>query len=952
MIVLGAGIASLATAAPSFAATASTAPNPLGGVTVAYAADPGEQNNITADLNAAGDTYTFTDTGTGVNLTAGAGCSVANPTTITCSATGTDHLSVSAGDMNDIIVVNAMPPTGTRIDGGAGDDTITGSAGPDKIIGGPGDDDIDPRDVNPPPDATVCSSDVLDPFTTDSYLVSCPDIVDGEDGTNTLRFNFKPGGVNINTGQKGATAQQVIDPHRDRGPAADCDNPLSSTCPEANVLVTKLRRLSTLIGTPASDEIIGSSNNDKLVGGGGADTLCGGPGNDTVDYSSSPEGVNVSLDTNLPPDPKWDGNAVQLAGVRTDCRQTDNSGIVKDDLPKDCVANDGAPNENDCVGVDVENVIGSPFNDYLKGDSPGKYVSRAAFFEPRGENILDGGGGNDVLDGLLGADVLKGGPGIDTVGYANETLPVKVTLDGAANDGSTADVNPDSGKGDSVGTDIEQIVGGRGDDILEGSDAGNGIWGGPGSDVLMGGGGPDTLNGEGGDDYLQGLEGTDVLNGGDGNDILDGGLGQDTLNGGDGVDTVDYSKNTTSVVATPDGVANDGNNGGAEGDNLGADIESLLGGSGNDTLVGNGGNGVLDGGPGNDTLDGGGGSDLIIGGDGIDNTSYAGRSEPVTVNLSASGADGAAGENDNNVQIEQVTGGNGNDVIAGDDNVNILSGGPGNDTLDGRGSDDQIFGGDGNDTLVGGSGNDTLSGDAGDDNLQGGDGTDGLNGGDGNDQLDGGAGSDVLAGGAGDDTAVYSARTKAVHVTLDGADNDGEANEKDQIRLTVEGTKTGAGDDAINVRDGIKGEVSCGAGRDVVTADAVDTIANDCEEKNVPALATCSVRSGSVTMSRTGVIRVRVTCPTAGKGKLTLQTAGAYKAKKTRKKVKLGSKSFSVKAGKAKTVKLKLSKKARRLVRKNKHLRARATLTVKGASAAKATKRTKTLTIRAPKKKR
>jgi Ca2+-binding RTX toxin-like protein len=958
MILVTAGVASLATAAPSFAGTVSSSSGD-----VRYDAAAGETNNVTVDLS--GGTYTITDTGPGVSVTATAPCTQTSSTTAQCPQTPAasvdhftifDHVTVTGNDLNDTITVNAMPLDGTRIDGGTGNDTIVGSAGPDKITGGADDDVIDPNDVVTPVNMDPNSVDPVcdpDPFFSDLSIVNCPDIIDGGSvdggiGFNTLRFDHKPNGVTIDAGTKGPDPKSVIDPTRPRNGDT-----------RANLLAIAGTgwRFNKFVGTPGADQIIGTAEDDTLVGRGGPDVLCGGPGNDTVDYSGSGEAVTVSLDTAIPPDPKWDGPAEQQARVRTDCRQTTTTTGVDDTLPKDCVANDGGPadgppNARDCVGVDTENIIGSPFNDYLKGNSPGKYVARAAFFEPRGENVLDGGGGNDVLDGLLGADVLKGGDGNDTVGYATETLPVKVTLDGAANDGSSADQNPDSGKGDSVGTDVENIVGGQGNDTLIGSVAGNGIWGGPGNDNLQGGGGPDTLNGEGGDDYLQGQDSTDVLNGGPGNDTLDGGLGKDTLNGDEGVDAVDYSNNTTSVVATPDGVANDGNNGGAEGDNVGNTIESLFGGSGSDTLVGNDGNGVIDGGPGNDTLDGGGGSDLIVGGAGIDNASYAGRSEPITANLAAPGADGAAGENDNLQQIEQVTGGNGNDTITGNDAVNILSGGPGNDTLDGGGADDQIFGGDGNDTLAGGAGNDTLSGDAGDDNLQGGDGADGLNGGDGNDQLDGGAAADILTGGPGDDTAVYSARTKAVDVTLDGADNDGEASEKDQIRVTVESTKTGAGDDSINVRDGIKGEVSCGRGRDVVTADAVDTVANDCEVKNVPALATCSVRSGSVTMSKTGVIRIRVTCPSAGKGKLTLQTSGAYKAKKTRKKLKLGSKSFSVKAGKATTVKVKLSKKARRLVKKNKRLRARATLTVKGAKAAKATKRTKTLTIKAPKKKR
>jgi hypothetical protein len=280
--------------------------------------------------------------------------------------------------------------------------------------------------------------------------------------------------------------------------------------------------------------------------------------------------------------------------------------------------------------------------------------------------------------------------------------------------------------------------------------------------------------------------------------------------------------------------------------------------------------------------------------------------------------------------------------------VNILSGGPGNDTINGLGGPDQLFGGDGDDTEVGGAGADSIAGEGGNDTLQGGDDNDGLNGGDGDDSLDGEGGADILTGAAGNDTAMYASRTGAVTVTMDGADNDGEANEHDQVRLTTESVKTGSGNDTISTADGVKGDVSCGGGTDAVVADQDDTVGNDCEDTGrVGALSTCTIVTSLAKMNKKGVIPVKVKCPATGKGKLSLRTVGRSKRAK-----KLGSKSVSLKSGKAKTVKIKLSKTAKRLLKRHKgSLRAHATLSFKrsGITAARVFKRSENLTVMAAK---
>jgi Ca2+-binding RTX toxin-like protein len=153
----------------------------------------------------------------------------------------------------------------------------------------------------------------------------------------------------------------------------------------------------------------------------------------------------------------------------------------------------------------------------------------------------------------------------------------------------------------------------------------------------------------------------------------------------------------------------------------------VYGDSGNDVLQGGAGADVLNGGDGTDRFEKGAsadGPDILNGGAGIDNVTYENRTADVAITLCSSsqlsgcaapectcpGANGEASEGDVVVNIEDAAGGNGNDVIIGDENSNQLAGGPGADRLDGQGGGDQIYGGEGEDLLYGGDGDDTLVG--------------------------------------------------------------------------------------------------------------------------------------------------------------------------------------------------------------------------------------------------
>ena len=131
-------------------------------------------------------------------------------------------------------------------------------------------------------------------------------------------------------------------------------------------------------------------------------------------------------------------------------------------------------------------------------------------------SILIGDANNNLIIGGAGADYIDGGGGTDTVSYAASAT---VYLGGEKANGGAA-------LGD-VLKNVENLVGGAGNDTFTGGAMNN---------VLSGMDGNDELNGGLGDDMLVGGKGTDTLKGGKGNDRLVGGDGNDDLYGGDGAD--------------------------------------------------------------------------------------------------------------------------------------------------------------------------------------------------------------------------------------------------------------------------------------------------------------------------------------------------------------------------------------------------------------------------------
>jgi hypothetical protein len=150
-----------------------------------------------------------------------------------------------------------------------------------------------------------------------------------------------------------------------------------------------------------------------------------------------------------------------------------------------------------------------------------------------GDDTVAGGPANDYFDAGAGRDSYAGGEGLeDQIHYESRTAPVTITLDGQADDG-------EAGEGDNAGADIEQGHGGAGGDRIAGNQFEN------------------VLHGNAGDDSITAGAAADGVFAGPGNDVVDvRDGGYDQVLCGEGLDTVIAdqadSLEACEVVTVPD----------------------------------------------------------------------------------------------------------------------------------------------------------------------------------------------------------------------------------------------------------------------------------------------------------------------------------------------------------------------------------------------------------------
>ncbi|MEI6362747.1 MAG: peroxidase family protein [Actinomycetes bacterium] len=352
------------------------------------------------------------------------------------------------------------------------------------------------------------------------------------------------------------------------------------------------------------------------------------------------------------------------------------------------------------VLVDLNSPANFPAGVSTLGDGTVKYTgSGHAVFTGRdvagSVDRMAGGTGADTIRGFAGSDVMDGGPGSDN-------------LQGGTGDDRIID---------SGNSGVDLALGGSGDDYFStGNGAGDTNSGGPGADT-----------------FSLGSDGS-VVDGGSGNDLVLGGAGGDSASGQEGDDWIQGGTGADSFV------------GDAAMPPLGVDMLN----PGNDVVIGGGGSDMIDGG-GADDIAGLGDSDLttytpdmVTGGNGFDWATYTtgayaptGTTKPgadVDLALTARAA-GSLRMQDMDVfpldDVEAVSGGAGDDIIAGDGRTNFVSvtGSDGRLTPGGAAqvsglaallapgvadgtSGNILLGGPGSDTIEGRGGNDLIDGDA------------------------------------------------------------------------------------------------------------------------------------------------------------------------------------------------------------------------------------------------
>jgi Ca2+-binding RTX toxin-like protein len=475
------------------------------------------------------------------------------------------------------------------VNGGNGDDQLNSGSGNDTFNGGPGVDSI-----------------WYSSFVANGFTAPGPVTVDLAAGTGTGMGNDTLTDVQNVVGSS----------YGDTLTGNSLDNYIDGA--DGNDTINGATGNDTLFGG-SDDPIMTDANahggNDTFVegtGANGSDTVNGGDGvGDTVDLSGRTNSLYVEPGSSPS---SGEGGCPLGAGCEKDTYGTDNEiyllgsgndtfvGSVSDEWVVPGAGDDSVDGNGGFDYLDLSDAAGPATFDLTTWQATGNGTDTLADVEgfvgtdADDQVLFDDGLGCDFdLTSITPCDFI-GGAGIDT-------------LDGSATTaGFTVDL---SQIGDSH--DVENVIGGSGDDLIYGNDVANALFGG---------------------------DGFDSIDAGLGNDTVEGGLDNDILDGGPGGDTLVYTHSTAGMIIDNQLGFTQGIGGVGDGQDtigffeivLGSDFgdeitagqtafdanNRLLGRGGDDTLIGTNSSDLLKGGAGDDYQRGGGGDDDVYGGPGDD----------------------------------------------------------------------------------------------------------------------------------------------------------------------------------------------------------------------------------------------------------------------------------------------------------------------------------------------
>ena len=606
------------------------------------------------------------------------------------------------------------------ISGGAGNDTLDGGEGQDTLTGGIGDDEVHGGGGN---DRGIGSGgqDLLTGGDGDDWLQGDGgnDTLIGDAGNDTLQGGL---GLDSLVGGDGADLLQG---------GGGADMLIGGT---GNDTVLGGGGNDLINGDDGDDSLLGNAGDDVIYGGIGADSLGGGGGNDELHGDDG----NDSLLGNAGDDVIYGGIGADSldGGSGNDELHGDNghdtlTGGAGNDSLFGGLADDvlfGGAGDDSLMGGDSKDILtDGEGTDTLRGEAGADtliVVADAPGAAPR-LGIYDGGEANDVIRLQASGDnrsanlsateivsverldfgVAAGGAKVITLsaGQISPTgLAQRALIVGTAGESTEDRLRIEMGTQtvltlqslrfglweigtDSPGTDLIEVIGTSGNDIITGSIATDRLLGGQGDDLLIAGGGVDLVYGGSGNDTL-------VLTAKPGpffnGEVLDGGAGDDRLRLSNGTLTGPATFNLREAsLASLEAV--DFQTIASAGAALMLDADQIGGGiSANARILGN----LLASGANSVQFMMGTATTLDLSGwlfnswrFGVDQVSIRG----------AATDDIIIGSN----VADLIEAQNGNDTVAGLD---------GNDALVGGGGDDLMFGGGGFNLLDGGLGNDTL----------------------------------------------------------------------------------------------------------------------------------------------------------------------------------------------------------------------------------------------------